>query len=678
MRLRPARLGTEEQHRLQGSAIDRSRPLRFRLNGRQIEGFVGDTVLSAVLAAGVDCAGLRDGMSVALSSRHAPAVVLAARAADPQRALPMERLPASDGTEYVTLGHRLRRTLTARLLRRDHNSLGLDLDRPDPLTRPWLGMVGAPVPGVDLVVIGGGIAGMSAALAAAKQGLRVTLIEASPRLGGKAMLFGTQDGQESPEHAIARLAEAIGKSGKIAVLTSAEAFALRPGVVRLHHLVLEGGEHVGRVIDIAARHIILATGAFERLPVFAGNRLPGVAGVLEAFELAHHYGVWPGASALFATSSTPAYRLAMLAKDAGIDIGRVMDCRPAPQSRFVEYSKAYGIRLAARTIVASVAPGQGSRGLAVRPQLAMEELSRVEPELMADRLIASGGWQPDLTLWHMAGGESRWADATARLEATSAPPGVMLVGSAAGWVTGRACMASGADAVDCLLDRPRRPIEDAVIDPDFETPDAPAPVGDLPDDDGQPAYLDGGRGYLARPRPVPARWPAWLPFAPKASSWSLTDMPQPLDIAEVAAGVQLDVIPAASAGIVAQERVAMIAIAQAVALADAPGDSTLPFPPPWLEGRHAGAVPHVVTPVEKRMLQVGTLIYPNADLRDPLEAIGVVARVLDGCAIALVTGLEGQRAWVREPGHVVGIRLIAPWHDGMDLAAALGGSAGAP
>ena len=676
MKLRSARLGTDTQHLLQGGAIDRSKPLRFRLNGRQIEGFVGDTVLSAVLAAGVDCAGLRDGMPVALSSRHAPAVVLAARAADPQRALPMERLPASDGAEYVTLGRRLGRTLATRLLRRDRNSLGLDLDQPDPLTRPWLGLVGTPGPGVDLVVIGGGVAGMSAALAAAKRGLRVTLLEASPRLGGQARLFGSQDGQESPELAIARLTAAIGKSSKIAVLTSAEAFALRPGVVRLHHLLPENGEYVGRVIDLAAPHIILATGAFERLPVFSGNRLPGVTGVLEAFELAHHYGVWPGKSALFATSSTSAYRLAMLARDAGIDTGRIMDSRPAPQSRFIEYSKAYGITLAARTIVASVVPGQGLAGLAVRPQLAMEELSRAEPELAADRLIASGGWQPDLTLWHMAGGESRWNAASARLEATGAPPGLVLVGSAAGWVTGRACMASGADAVDQLLGRPRQPIEDAVIDPDFETPDAPAPIGDLPADGGQPAFLDGGRGYLARPHPAPARWPAWLPFGPKAKGWSLADTPHPLDIAEVAAGVQLGAIPAASAGIVAQERVAMIGIAQAPAK---PADEhAQPLPPPWLEGRHAGAVLFLVAPGEKRALQVGSLIYADADASDPLKAIGVVLLRLDGGAIALVTGSLGQSAWVREPGHVVGLRLLVPWQEGMDLAAALGGSAGTP
>lgn len=673
MSQRSARLGKATKHLLQGSAIDRGRPLRFRLDGRPFEGFAGDTVLSAVLAAGVDCAGLRDGMPVALSSRHAPAVVLAAHAAQAHRAMPMERLPASDGARYVTLGRRLGRSLVTRLLRRDRNSLGLDLDRPDALTRPWLGVAGALGPEVDLVVIGGGISGMSAALAGARRALRVLLVEASPRLGGQAELFGSQDGQESPEQSITRLSQAIAQSEGITVLTSAEAFALRPGVVRLHHLVPAEGEFVGRVIDVAAPHVVLATGAFERLPVFSGNRLPGVAGTHEAFSLAQHYGVWPGRSAVFATSSNAAYRLAMLASDAGIEVRRIVDSRTQPQSRFIEFSRAYGITQAAGTIVASVAPATKPRGLAIQPQLAMAEISRAEPAMDADRLIACGGWQPDLTLWHMAGGQSRWNGEQARLEASVGPAVLVLAGTAAGWVTGRACMASGEDAVNLLLGRQRQPVVDAVIDPDFETPDAPAPIGELPVEGGQPAYLGGGHGYLSRPRPVPSRWPAWLPFAPRAAGWSLADTPQPLDIAEVAAGVQLGAIPPSSAGIVAQERVAMIGMAPSDTPRD--DDADLPMLPPWLEGRHAGAVLFVVVPDKPRPLGVGALIQASADESDPLKAVGVVVRQLEGCAIALVCGVEGQRALVREPDSLVAIALVAQWREGMDLAAALGGGA---
>ena len=657
MKGQPNRLGTDSQHHLQGSAIDRGQPLQFKLDGRTVSGFVGDTVLSAALASGIDTVGRRDGAALALSVRHAPTITFAALAGDPQRALPMERTLATDGAEYVTTAPKLRRNTLARLLRRGGRSLRIDLDRADALTRPWLGTPAEAGPEADLAVVGGGIAGLSAALAAAKRGQRVVLIEASPLLGGKARLFGTQDGEETPDQAIARLTAAIAKNDGITVLTSAEVFALRPGVLRLHQVDMTDGAPMGRVIDIRAPRIALATGALERLPLFPGNRLPGVVGALEAFELAHLYGVWPGSSALVATSSSPAYRLAMLATDAGVTVPRIIDCRGNPQSRFIEFSKAYGITLAAGTIVASATAAPKGQGLVVAPQLSMDGYTRPEASLAVDRLVACGGWQPDLTLWHLAGGESAWQASGARLQARTGPEGIALAGSAAGWQSRSGCVASGIDAVDALLGRQRRLVEDRLIDPIYETPDAPAPVGDEPDEAAQPVFLDGGWRHIERPRRVASRWPDWLPFRPKPPGWSLADTPQPLDIADIAAGVQLGAIPAGSAGIVAQERVAMVVIETGEHIGSR-ASSPLPLLPAYLTGRYAGATLWVVAPDDARVLDVGALIYPNADVTDPLRAIGVVVRIIEGKAIALVAGSAGQAASVREPHRAVGIRLV--------------------
>jgi len=660
MKGQPSRLGAEQQPNLTGSAIDRGRPLQFRLDGRLISGFAGDTVLTAALASGIDGAGRRDGASLALSARHAPAISFAALAGDRQRALPMERTPATDGADYLTNARKGNGNPVARLLRRHGRSLDIDLDRPDALARPWLGMPAAAGPEADLVVVGGGVAGMSAALAGARRGLRVVLAEASPRLGGKARFFGTQDGEETPGEAIARLAAAVAEADAIAVLTHAEVFALRPGVARLHQVEMLDGTPAGRIIDLRARHIVLATGALERLPLFPGNRLPGVMGTLEAFELAQFYSIWPGASALVATSSSPAYRLAMLAADAGVAVPRIVDARPRPQSRFIEFSKAYGITLAAGTVIAAAAAAPKGRGLVAMPRLSMEGFSRPEPPIAVDRLLVGGGWQPDLTLWHMAGGESVWNAAGARLEPRHGPSGIALAGSAAGWLSRSACLASGGDAVDMLLGRKRQPVEDRLIDPIYETPDAPAPIGDEPDDTTQPAFLDGGWRHIERPRKRVSRWPGWLPFAPRAPGWSLADMPQPLDIADIAAGVQLGAIPAASAGIVAQERVSMVAVESGE---DAPDDSTapLPLPPAYLAGRYEGATLWLVAPDDARRLDVGALIYPDADETDPLKAIGVVVRIVGDKAVALIAGSAGQTASMREPGRAVGIKLLEPY-----------------
>lgn len=667
MKGQPNRLDVDRQHQLQGSAIDRNRPLQFRLDGRIVTGFAGDTVLTALLACGVDTIGQRGGAALALSQRHAPTVSFAALAGDPQRALPMERTPATDGAQYVTTARKMRSNPLARLLRRGGRSLNIDLDRSDALSRPWIGSPAEAGPETDLVVVGGGVAGLSAALAAAKHGLRVTVIEATPTLGGTSRLFGTLEGEQTPDEQVTRLTAAIAKADAITVLTCAEVFALRPGVVRLHHVDLPDGIPAGRVVEIRAPHIVLATGSLERLPIFPGNRLPGAIGALEAFELAHRYGIWAGTSALIATSSSPAYRLAMLATDAGITVPRIIDSRPHPQSRFIEFSKAYGITLAAGTIIASAATAPEGRGLVAMPQVAIGGFSRAELPLPVDRLVVCGGWQPDLTLWHMAGGQSTWNAARTRLEARGELAGIALAGAAAGWLARGACVASGSDAVDALIGRQRRAVEEHLIDPIYETPDAPAPIGEVQDEVAPPAYLDGGWRHIERPRLKASRWPGWLPFAPAPPGWSLADTPQPLDIADIAAGVQLGAIPAASAGIVAQERVAMVVLASADEgqVQRAP----VPLPPPYLHDRYEGATLWFVMPREARALDVGALIYRDADETDPLRAIGVVVRLVEGKAIALVAGHQDQAASVREPGRAVGIRLIAPYRGGMLLDA---------
>jgi len=662
MKGQPHRLGAGQPHHLHGTAIDRSRPLQFRLDGRPISGFAGDTVLSAVLASGVDTLGRRQGASMALTARHAPTISFTALANDHQRTLPMERTPATDGADYVTTSRRRAGNLLARWMGRGR-SLGMDLDQPDALARPWLGSPAEPGPEADLVVIGGGVAGLAAALAAGKRGLRVVLAEAAPALGGRSRFFGTQEGEETPDQAIARLTQAVDKSDAVTVLPGTLAFALRPGVVRLHQVDMLEGTPTGRVIDIHAPHIVLATGALERLPVFPGNRLPGVSGAMEAFELAYAYGVWPGASTLLATSSSPAYRLAMLGSDAGITVPRIIDSRARPQSRFIEFSKAYGITQAAGTIVAAATPASKGNGLTVSPQLAMEGYVRAEPAIEVDRLVVCGGWQPDLTLWHMAGGESGWHQGRSRLEPHGGPPGIALAGSAAGWLSLSACVASGRDAVDALLGRQRRAVEEHLIDPIYETPDDPAPIGDRPDEGAPPAYLDGGLRYIERPRLRASRWPGWLPFAPQPPGWSLADTPQPLGIADIAAGVQLDAIPAASAGIVAQERVAMVAIDNGNEAQDRTAPAP-PLPPPYLAGRYPGAALWLVAPHDSRRLDVGALIFANADETDPLRAIGVIVRSVDDGAVALVSGSAGQTASVREPGRAVGIRLVEPYRRG--------------
>ena len=662
MKGQPNRLAAATAGPFIGSAIDRTQPLTFRLDGRRIEGFAGDSVLSAVLAAGIDSIGRRSDGPMALSSRFAPVIIAASQAHEPHHGLAMARTPATNGADYVTLPAQPAWQARLRRLMPPRGTLGLAVADNPTLPQPFMDNIGTKGTPAELIVVGGGVAGMAAAVAAAEAGLSVILLEASPRLGGVARLFGTLEGEETADTSLARLGAAIAASPAITVLTRAAVFAARPGAVRVHFTDTTAAQPSAGVLELQARHIVLATGATERLPVFAGNRLPGTVGVREAWDLAEHYGVWCGQSAVLATASNVAYRLAMLAHDAGIAVPRLLDSRPDPQSRFIEFAKAYGITQAPATVIVGARPAPQARGLTISAQVRIDRFSHDEPQLTADRLVVCGGWQPDLDLWHMAGGTSQWDGAAQRLAPGTGPDGVVLAGNAAGHRGHQACLASGAAAINTVLGRMMTPVAELEVDPIYESPDGPTPVP-APVTQGLPAFLDSGRSGVIQPAtPSASRRPGWLGGRSRMIDWPMADGARALTAAEIAAGVQLGHVPPERAGAVAQQRVAMVAMGS---MAETAGPAPAPLVPAFLAGRFGpDAALWLIKPDEARALEPGALIQVNGDVTDPLAAIGVVLRPSDGGAVALLAARHcriGQRLAVREHGRASAVRLVAPY-----------------
>jgi sarcosine oxidase subunit alpha len=639
-----------------GSAINRNQPLRFRLDGRLSSGFVGDSVLSAVLASGIDTLGNQGDWPIALTPSASPSISLADRAGEPRHSLSMAQTPAIDGAEFVTLGARSPNPLARLFL--PGRTLGLELGGKPALIRPWRGVHANERRASDLVVIGGGVAGMEAALTAAKSGLAVTLVEASATLGGHSGLFGTQDGELAPELEIARLCASIETSDAITVLLNSRAFAIRSGLVRVHSTELVDRIPEGKVIDLTTRNIVLATGSREKLPIFSGNRLPGVIGTLDAYQLATQYGVWPGQSALVSTASNFGYRLAMLASDAGLTVTRILDSRDRAASRFIEFSRAYGMiqMLGAQPQMASVV--KIGRTLAVHTGRAGADA------LLTERLLVCGGWQPDLTLWHNAGGSSRWCALHNRLEARGHLDNIALAGSAAGYFTRQACVESGRDAVKLLLKRKRKPITDSVIDPLWESDDSTLPIAGSREN-GAPAFLDSCSNLRVRPAVRKASWTDMIRRnRPQNDIQDLSETPEALSFGEIVAGVALGLVPSDVAGRVAQERVALVplvSVEQAITNIQDDGPAALEIPS-YLEGRFGpGARIVEIVPAEPRQFSSGALLYRTADSTNPLDAVGVILRHGEGNAIALVNDetAQGQLAiTVRDQGRAIAARIV--------------------
>ncbi|WP_375449531.1 FAD-dependent oxidoreductase [uncultured Devosia sp.] len=673
MKGQPNRLDIAAPHAFSGSAIDRTRPLKFRLDGALVHGFAGDTVLSALLASGVDTVGKSGGWPIGLGARFAPAVT--AMRGQVAQALPMTRMPAIDGANLHLVGSSNPRWRLPALGQR-RRSLGQDLDR-GTVALPWHDQAPQSQIATDVIVVGGGVAGMSAAIAAARAGAKVTLLESTPMLGGSARYFGAQEGDETPDASIRRLVGMVDAHEAITVLLRTEALAVRPGRVRAHRVTIDGVMVSGEVIDLLAPRVVLATGAIERLPVFPGNRLPRVMSTLEAYLLAERYGVFTGRAALLATVHGAAYRLPMLLSDAGIATSKIADSRTDPQSRFIEYSRAYGITQAGGTVAALAEPAAKGLGLTVTLQLAFDGYSAMEAPVATDILLVCGGWQPDLTLWHMAGGKSRWSPERRRIEPTFGPGGIALAGSAAGYVSKHACLHSGRDAIDALNGAPRTPVVELSIDPIYETPDGPTPAVSRSETMQQPSYLDGGLNLIQPPDPRPPSGPAWWPFRRPQRSWSLADQPRALGIGDVVAGMQLGGIPAESVSIVAQERAVasgdLIDAARLALLPDLSPQAPAPYVPDYLVGRF-GLSAHlwIVAPSEPRTLPVGALIFLNSDQDDPRQAIGAVVALEGDKTIALIgkpSPQPGEGMTVLDQGRPVAVRLVEPVDPPASIAA---------
>jgi sarcosine oxidase subunit alpha len=654
MKRQPHRLNADTQHSFIGSAIDRNRPIRFRLNGVQMDGFAGDTVLSAALANGIDSFGLRDEHPIALTSQAEPAVLLAGRVNASGPALPMARTLVSDGADYVSFGPLTHGGPLGLFGRRSPRSLNVDLDKLVQSASATSSV--SNVLEFDLAVVGGGIAGMAAALAGSRRRYRVLLVEETPELGGLAPLFGTLEGDEPPLTSITRLQADVAASSNIQVMTCTKAVDISSGRLRLHNVHSQANVVASEIIEIVAPRIVIATGAVERLPIFAGNRLPGVVGLAEAYLMATRYGVWPGQSALISASTSLGYRLAMLARDAGIDIARVLDSRQTPQSRFIEFSKAYGITRAPGTIAASARAQNNARGVVVTPKLSIEAFSRFEEQITVDRLVISGNWQPNLSLWVMCGGQVIWSCEQNQFMPYGDVVGIGVAGGAAGWETRSACEDSGIAAVDRLAKRKPRCVREQAVDRRHESEDGPTPIGLTGSPNGPAAYFADGAGFVCREQVSQGIRRKFSPInAPSIDQ--LDDVTQSLDITEIASAVQLGLISAVRAQGMVHERIPKRAFAQAnLEPADLPAPDDLPD---YLHARYPDAKLWQVAPLEPRQLPVGGLIYASQDNTNPLQAQGVIISAEANSALALCTGKKDQVLNLKAADRTIAVRLVA-------------------
>jgi len=273
----------------------------------------------------------------------------------------------------------------------------------------------------DVLVVGGGHAGLSAAIAAAEQGADVVLAEEGPEPGGRLLWEGG--------HELARALSERAREAGVELLCSAPALGHFDGLVP----VWQGDT----LHQVRARQHIYATGAIEQPLVFAGNDLPGVMLSGGALRLASLYGVRPGTKAVLATTSDRGLLAASALRELGIEVLAVADLRATPSPAAAALSDQGVELLHGWTIVAAsgrravdgatLAPVPGAPGAGASSAPGSERR-----QLSCDLVLVCGGEAPATALASQAGGRTEYDPERGHFRLAELPPGVSAAGDLAG------------------------------------------------------------------------------------------------------------------------------------------------------------------------------------------------------------------------------------------------------
>jgi sarcosine oxidase subunit alpha len=465
-----------------GGMIDRTQPIAFHFDGARHMGFAGDTLASALLANGVQLVGRS-------FKYHRPRGIWGAGSEEPNALVELRAGARREpNTRATTI--ELFDGLEARSQNR-WPSLRFDLMAVNSLLSPvfaagfyyktfmwpasfWekvyeplirraagLGRAArAADPDsyarqhlfCDLLVVGGGAAGLTAALAAGRAGARVVLADEDACFGGRLNSEHTEiDGCSGPDWATAAVAE-LSSLPNVTLLprttvTSLFDHGVHAALERVadHKPAPDPFEPRLRYLKIRAKRTLLAAGAIERPIVFPGNDRPGVMSAAAVRSYINRYAVAPGGRLVVFTACDDGWRTARDALSAGLSLEAVVDVRETPPE----------------AVTASIPPGAtrivlGGRITRTFGYLGLQAVTIADARgesftVNADLLAVSGGWNPALHLTAHLGHKPRWDAQRAAFVPDALPPGLRVAGAANGTFRLRDVFAGAAEQTAAAL-----------------------------------------------------------------------------------------------------------------------------------------------------------------------------------------------------------------------------------
>ena len=435
-----------------GLLIDRSRTIRFTFEGARIDACAGDTVSSALLARG-------DWLLGRSLKYHRPRGPFTLTGDDANTLIqlgdthnvPAEQVPAQSGLT-VTGQHysgSLRRD-RARLTERFARFLPVGFYyhafyRPRGIWDYWerfirraagLGRVNTAAGHgyydknyafCDVAVVGGGVAGLAAALAAAEDGADTVVIERESLCGGGLNYHRFDAEGESGAKVRNELMRALEAQPRVRIWTDTTC----TGRFGDNLLALIHGD---RLTKLRAGRVVIATGAIGQPAVFHGNDLPAIALGSGVQRLMRLYGVRPGQRAVCVTANADGYGVALDLADAGVDVASVVDLRrtPDPDPR-VDAVHARGIAVHTGCAIRHATErNQRVAGLRIVDRERIDDAAAPGVDLDCDLVTVDVGATPAVSLIAHAGGDVSYSESNHGLAIRSLPPGMHVAGSVCG------------------------------------------------------------------------------------------------------------------------------------------------------------------------------------------------------------------------------------------------------
>lgn len=258
----------------------------------------------------------------------------------------------------------------------------------------------------EIVVVGGGPAGLCAALQAARMGAQVTLLEGDDRLGGQLvkqthMFFGSQK-----QHAGTRGVD-------ISTMLVKELEQMPNVEIRTNAMVLGRYEDGALTVDdndqfkvIYPKKAVFATGASEKMLMFANNDMPGVYGAGAVQTLMNVYGVKPADRVLMVGAGNIGLIVSYQLMQAGVQVAAILDAGPRIGGYLVHAAKIRraGVPILTRhSIKEAVGTDRVTGAVIVQLDEKWQAIPGTEQTIACDAICLAVGLSPFADLFWQAG-----------------------------------------------------------------------------------------------------------------------------------------------------------------------------------------------------------------------------------------------------------------------------------